>query len=96
MYPAWCPVALPAFQSAMLADRKSDSYGTLNGPYVFPELGLPVIHTPERCSDSFDFKLGTVTIKLPTLIIKQKEAKSIMDRRKDFGLWQERVKVSDH
>lgn len=31
--------------------------------YVFPESGLPVTHTPERWSDSFDVKLGTVTNK---------------------------------
>lgn len=47
----------------MLADRKPDSYKTLNMPYVFPESGLPVTHTPERWSDSFDVKLGTVTNK---------------------------------
>lgn len=63
MYPPWSPLALPAFKSAMLADKKADSYETLNMPYIFPESGLPVIHTPERWSDSFDVKLGTVTYK---------------------------------
>jgi len=32
-------------------------------PSVLPESGLPVIHTPERWSHSFDVKLGTVTNK---------------------------------
>lgn len=63
LYPPWCPLALPAFKSATLADRKPDSYEALNMPHVFPESGLPVIHTPERWSDSFDVKLGTVTNK---------------------------------
>lgn len=62
-YPPLPPLALPAFKSAMLADRKPDSCETLNMPYVFPDSGLPLIHTLERWSDSFDVKLGTVTNK---------------------------------
>lgn len=42
----------------MLADRKPGSI-----KYILPESGLPVIHTPERWSDSFDVKLGPGTNK---------------------------------
>lgn len=63
LYPPWPPLALPAFKSSMLAHRKPDAYKTLNTPYVFPESGLPCIHTLERWSDSSYDKLDTLTNK---------------------------------
>lgn len=65
-------------------------------PYVLPESGLPLIHTPERWSDSFDVKLDPGTNKTAYIDYEAETGKEYYGKEKRVWVWQERIKVSDH
>lgn len=65
-------------------------------PYVLPESGLPLIHTPERWSDSFDVKLHSGTNKIAYIDYEAETGKEYYGWEKRVWVWEERIKVSDH